>query len=125
MSFIDKMDEQDRADWEALSAEEKAAYAAALAPIHPGEILEDLFLKPAGMSRNALAIAINVTAARINEIVQGKRSITAETALRLGKYFSVSPELWMGLQDAYDLAMSRERLGRELERIAPRELAHA
>jgi addiction module HigA family antidote len=108
-----------------MSPEMRAAWEAALAPIHPGEILEEEFLKPAGMSRNALALAIGVAAPRINEIVLGKRAITADTALRLGTYFSVSPEFWLGIQAQYDLAMTKLKMREDLGRIRPRELAHA
>ena len=74
-----------------------------LDPIPPGEILFEEFMKPLGISINALSRAISVPPNRISEIVNGKRSITADTALRLGKYFNVSPELWLDLQSDYDL----------------------
>jgi addiction module HigA family antidote len=76
-------------------------------PIPPGEILYEEFMKPLGVSINALAREINVPPNRISDIVNGKRSITADTALRLGKYFRVSPEIWMGLQADYDLRIAR------------------
>lgn len=76
-----------------------------LDPIPPGEILLEEFMKPLGISINALSRAISVPPNRISEIVNGKRSITADTALRLGKYFSVSPELWLDLQSDYDLRL--------------------
>jgi len=72
-------------------------------PVHPGEILEEEFLKPLNLSQNKLAIAINVPPRRINEIVLKKRKITADTAIRLAKYFNMSPEFWLGLQMDYDL----------------------
>jgi addiction module HigA family antidote len=78
-----------------------------LDPIPPGEILFEDFMKPLGVSMNSLARDIDVPAGRISEIVNGKRSITADTALRLGKYFGVSPELWLGLQAEYDLRQAR------------------
>jgi len=78
-----------------------------LDPIHPGEILYEDFMKPLGVSINELAREIAVPPNRISEIVGGKRSITADTALRLGKYFGVSPEIWLGLQSDYDLRVVR------------------
>ena len=78
-----------------------------LDPIQPGEILYENFMKPLGVSINELAREIAVPPNRISEIVGGKRSITADTALRLGKYFGVSPEIWLGLQSDYDLRVVR------------------
>ena len=78
-----------------------------LEPIHPGEILQEDFMKPMGVSINALAREIAVPPNRVSDIVNGKRSITADTALRLGKYFGVSPELWLGLQVDYDLRIAK------------------
>jgi addiction module antidote protein, HigA family len=78
-----------------------------LDPIHPGEILLEDFLKPMGISINKLAREIDVPPGRISTIVNGKRSITADTALRLGAYFGVSPELWLNLQADYDLRVAR------------------
>ena len=75
--------------------------------ISPVEILHEEFMKPLGVSINALAREINVPPNRISDIVNGKRSITADTALRLGKYFRVSPEIWLGLQADYDLRIAR------------------
>ncbi len=84
-----------------------------LAPIHPGEILREEFMKPHGLSQNALARALNVPPRRINEIVLEKRSITADTALRLARYFGTTAELWTGLQADYDLRLARyEREGK-------------
>jgi addiction module HigA family antidote len=79
-----------------------------LKPIPPGEILQEEFMIPLGISMNALARDIDVPANRISEIVHGKRVITADTALRLGKYFGVSPELWLGLQIDYDLRLAQQ-----------------
>lgn len=76
-----------------------------LEPIHPGEILLEDFMKPLNVSINALSRHINVPPNRISEIVNGKRSITADTALRLGKYFNVSPEIWLDLQSDYDIRL--------------------
>ena len=78
-----------------------------LEPIHPGEILYEEFMKPMEVSINALAREIAVPPNRVSDIVNGKRSITADTALRLGKYFGVSPELWLGLQVDYDLRVAK------------------
>ena len=78
-----------------------------LDPIHPGEILLEEFLQPMGISINRLAREIEVPPGRISTIVNGKRAITADTALRLGIYFSVSPELWLNLQSDYDLRLAR------------------
>jgi addiction module HigA family antidote len=79
-----------------------------LDPIPPGEILLEDFIRPLGLSINALARAIDVPPNRVSEIVNGKRAITADTALRLGKYFGVSPELWLDLQSDYDLRLARK-----------------
>ncbi|MBW4057086.1 MAG: HigA family addiction module antidote protein [Proteobacteria bacterium] len=79
-------------------------------PIHPGEILLEDFLKPMGISQYRLAQSIHVPARRINEIVHGTRGITADTAIRLSRYFGTSAELWLGLQADYDLELARERL---------------
>ncbi len=79
-----------------------------LAPIPPGEILFEDFMKPLGLSINALAREIDVPPNRISGIVSGKRAVTADTALRLGKYFGVSPEIWIGLQADYDLRLAKQ-----------------
>lgn len=86
-----------------------------LAPIHPGEILSEEFLKPMGISQYRLAKDINVPARRINEIVQGKRSISADTALRLARYFGLSERFWMNLQARYHLELEKDRLAGRLE----------
>jgi antitoxin HigA-1 len=78
-----------------------------LEPIPPGEVLYEEFMKPLGISINALAREIAVPPNRVSDIVNGKRSITADTALRLGKYFRVSPEVWLGLQVDYDLRIAK------------------
>src|SRR5215211_8079054 len=87
-----------------------------LNPVHPGEVLLEEFLKPMNLSQNRLAIDIGVDARRINEIVLGVRSVTADTALRIGRYFGVSPQFWLGLQAEYDLDMAMDILGDRLER---------
>ena len=83
--------------------------------LHPGEILLEEFLKPMELSQNKLAIAIRVPARRINEIVLGKRRITADTALRLAKYFDMSPQFWLGLQMDYDLDIAQDKLSDNLD----------
>jgi len=80
-------------------------------PVHPGEILLEEFLKPMGISQNRLGIDLGVPPRRINEIVHGKRRITADTALRLGHYFGMSAQFWLGLQMDYDLDIEEDRLG--------------
>jgi len=86
------------------------------APVHPGEILLEEFLKPMGLSQYALAKDINVPARRINEIVHGDRSISADTALRLSRYFGMSENFWMNLQARYDLEIQKDQLDGRLER---------
>ena len=83
-------------------------------PIHPGEILLEEFLKPMGISQYRLSKDIGVPPRRINEIVHGKRSITADTALRLARYFGTSERFWMNLQSRYDLEVEKDKLGRRL-----------
>lgn len=85
-----------------------------LAPIHPGEILEEEFLKPMGISQYRLAKDISVPARRINEIVHGTRAISANTALRLAKYFEMSPQFWLNLQVRFDLEVEADKLGQTL-----------
>lgn len=84
--------------------------------VHPGEVLLEEFLKPMGLSQNRLAIDIGVPARRINEIVLGKRRITADTALRLARYFDTSAQFWLGLQMDYDLDVAADKIGARLER---------
>jgi addiction module HigA family antidote len=81
-----------------------------LAPVHPGEILQQEFIVPMGLSQNKLALALHVPARRINEIVLGKRSITADTALRLSRYFKNSAQFWLGLQMDFDLDVAEDKL---------------
>lgn len=87
-----------------------------LDPIHPGEILLEDFMKPLGISINRLARDIVVPPGRISAIVNGNRAITADTALRLGKYFGVSPQTWLGLQAEYDLRVAQREIGVEVDR---------
>jgi len=86
-----------------------------LTPIIPGEILLEEFLKPLGISQNELARAISVPPNRISQIINGKRDITADTALRLGRFFGIEPEFWLNLQTRYNMKEARTRLGKELE----------
>lgn len=87
-----------------------------LSPIHPGEVLLEEFIKPMNLSQNRLAIDIGVDARRINEIVLGKRAITADTALRLSRFFGNSPQFWLGLQTQYDIDVAEDHLGKRLDR---------
>jgi len=90
-----------------------------LDPIHPGEILAEEFLKPAGLSANALAKALAVPVTRISEIVRGRRGVSADSALRLARYFSTSAELWLGLQAEYDLRVAQRDVGEEIRHRVP------
>jgi addiction module HigA family antidote len=87
-----------------------------LPPIHPGEILIEEFLKPMGISQYRLAKDISVPPRRINEIVHGKRSITADTALRLGRFFRVPPQFWLNLQNRFDLDVTEDQLADRLDK---------
>ena len=87
-----------------------------LAPIHPGEVLLEEFLVPMRISQNQLALAMRVPARRINEIVHGRRRVTSDTALRLARYFAVSPQFWLGLQMDYDLDIAEDESGARIER---------
>jgi antitoxin HigA-1 len=84
-------------------------------PLHPGEVLLEEFMKPLGLSANQLALRMSVPANRITAILHGQRGITADTALRLGRVFNTSAELWMGLQEDYDLETARDLLGNRLD----------
>ena len=86
-----------------------------LNPVHPGEVLLEEFLKPLSLSQNRLSLEIGVHPRRINEIVLGKRRFTAETALRLARFFGTSPQFWMGLQNDYDLNVAADALGNRLD----------
>lgn len=85
-------------------------------PIHPGEILFEDFMKPLGLSQNQLGRDLNVSPRRINEIVSTKRSVTADTALRLARYFKMSPEFWLGLQLDYDLAKEQDQISKKIKK---------
>ncbi len=95
-----------------------ACGAAKLPPIHPGEILMEEFLRPLGVTQYRLAQGIGVDARRINAIIHGKRSITAETALLFSRFFGNSAEFWMGLQSQYDLEMEQDRLADRLNQVS-------
>jgi addiction module HigA family antidote len=87
-----------------------------LSPVHPGEVLQEEFLKPLGVSQYRLAKEISVSPRRVNEIVHGSRAITADTALRLARYFGTTDRFWLNLQARYDHEVERDRLGSRLER---------
>jgi addiction module HigA family antidote len=87
-----------------------------LNPVHPGEILLEEFLKPMGISQNKLARAISVAPRRINEIVLEKRSISADTALRLAQFFGNTAKFWMGLQSDYDLDITKDKVGQRIQK---------
>lgn len=87
-----------------------------LRPVHPGEVLQEDFLEPMGLSQSRVALAMGVHPRRINEIVLGKRGITADTALRLAKFFGTSPDLWLGLQKDYELDVASDEVGEKIER---------
>ena len=92
-----------------------------LPPVHPGEILLEEFLRPLDMSMNRLADELHVPANRITQIVEGRRSVAGETALRLARYFGTSPEFWLGMQKDYDLQVARDEFEAEVEReVHPR-----
>jgi addiction module HigA family antidote len=94
---------------------------ARLAPVHPGEVLRHEYLEPLGMSVYGLAGALGVSRSRINETVQGRRAVTAETALRLSRFFGTSADFWLELQAAYDLEVARHALGEKIKaEVRPR-----
>ena len=88
-------------------------------PVHPGEILREDFLIPLGMSANALAMALKVPAPRINDIVRERRGVSADTALRLSRYFGGDPQSWLNLQASYDLRIAEIAAGKKIEREVP------
>jgi len=94
-----------------------------LAPIHPGEILLEEFIEPLGITQNRLSVGIGVPPRRINEIVHGKRRISADTALRLGRYFGTTAQFWINLQSHYDLEVESDALGDSLDAITPLKIA--
>lgn len=92
-------------------------------PIHPGEILNEEFLEPMRLSQNKLAVSIGVPTRRINEIVHGKRRITADTALRLGRFFGTSAQFWVNLQSRFDIEIELGAIGEQLDKIEPLKIA--
>jgi len=101
-----------------------AGRAKILSPIHPGETLREDFLKPLGLTANRLSMELLVPATRINDIVRGHRVITADTALRLARYFGTTPQFWMNLQANYDLEKAEDERGSEIsDRIRPHRAA--
>ncbi|GAB3815908.1 HigA family addiction module antitoxin [Micromonospora zhanjiangensis] len=90
-----------------------------LAPIHPGEVLMEDFITPLGLTQNKVALAVGVPPRRINEIAHGKRRITADTALRLARYFGTTDLFWINLQNRFDLEVERDALGDSLDSIQP------
>lgn len=91
-------------------------HAQKLSDITPGEILLEEFMKPHGLSQNGLAAALGVSPMTVNQIVNGKRSVTAQVALRLGRYFGMSPQFWLNLQTRYDLEKAEDAIGQQLRR---------
>jgi addiction module HigA family antidote len=93
-------------------------------PVHPGETLREDFLKPLGLTANRLAIELRVPVTRVNDVARGKRAITADTALRLARYFGTTPQFWMNLQANYDLEVAQDARGAEIaDRIRPHRAA--
>ncbi len=87
-----------------------------IAPVHPGDVLREDFLKPLGMSVHKLALSLGVPATRMSEIVNGRRAITSDTALRLARFFGTAPEFWMNMQAGYELEMAKDKLSAVIER---------
>ncbi|QJU53955.1 HigA family addiction module antitoxin [Herbiconiux sp. KACC 21604] len=94
-----------------------------MAPIHPGEVLREDFIEGFGITQNKLAVSIGVPPRRINEIVHGKRAVTADTALRLGRYFGTSAQFWLNLQTKYDLDLAEDRVSEQIAAITPLKVA--
>ena len=101
----------------------KMSEMAKIDPVHPGEILLEDFIKGFGITQNKLAVAIGVPPRRINEIVHGKRGVTADTALRLAKYFGTSAQFWLNLQDFYDIDIEEDLIQAQLDQIQPLQTA--
>lgn len=93
------------------------------APIHPGEVLLEDFINGFGITQNKLAVSLGVPPHRINEIVHGKRAITADTALRLGRYFGIDPQFWLNLQSHYELVLAEDRVAEQIAAITPLKVA--
>lgn len=92
-------------------------------PVHPGEVLMEDFINGFGITQNKLAVSIGVPPRRINEIVHGKRAITADTALRLGRYFGIDPQFWLNLQAHYELELAQDRVAEQIASIVPLQVA--
>lgn len=92
-------------------------------PVHPGEVLMVDFIEGFGITQNKLAVSIGVPPRRINEIVHGKRAITADTALRLGRYFGIDPQFWLNLQSHYELERAEDRAAEQIAAITPLKVA--
>ena len=92
-------------------------------PVHPGEVLMEDFIEGFGITQNKLAVSIGVPPRRINEIVHGKRAVTADTALRLGRYFGIEPQFWLNLQSRYDLEVAEDRVAEQVAAITPLQVA--
>ena len=88
-------------------------------PIHPGEVIQEEYLKPLNMSANALAVALRVPAPRINDVIRQKRGVSIDTALRLARYFNTTPQFWMNLQISYDLKMAKQNMAKIKNEIIP------
>ncbi len=102
----------------------RSTRAKKIPPVSPGEFLSEEYLKPLGMNMNQLALALRVPGNRISQIVEGRRSISADTALRLGRYFGTGPEFWLNLQTQYDLECARDELEARIDReVSPRPKA--
>lgn len=93
------------------------------APVHPGEVLMEDFINGFGITQHKLAVSVGVSPRRINEIVHGKRAITADTALRLGRYFGIDPQFWLNLQSHYELELAEDRVAEQLAAITPLRVA--
>src|ERR1700743_2676811 len=94
-----------------------------LRPVHPGELLREDYLHELGMSANALAKALKVPAPRVNDVLRGRRGISADTAVRLARYFDTTPQFWLNLQTAYDLRVAEAAAGRRIAREVARKAA--
>lgn len=109
-----------------ITTKPELAEGAQMPPLHPGEMLREEFMKPLGLSANALAMALRVPVTRITEIIRERRGITADTALRLGRYFNMPPEFWMGLQMDYDLESTAQQVQDAIrEYVRPRPASAA
>ncbi|WP_375081036.1 HigA family addiction module antitoxin [Microbacterium sp. CR_7] len=106
-----------------MTTTESSSTTEKLAPIHPGEVLMEDFIQGFGITQNKLAVSIGVPPRRINEIVHGKRAITADTALRLGRYFGVSAQFWLNLQTQYELDLAEDRVADQIAAITPLRVA--